>query len=406
MALALAVKGGDPPVKILTVAACPFPTRQGSQVLIRQAAEALAARGNEVIVASYAGGEDVPCSLPIARAPRLPGSDRLRAGPSLAKPLLDASLARTVSRLCAGWKPDVIHAHNVEGAAVALAVARSVPVVYHAHGLLSTELPAYLPASLRALAAGAGRLADRFLPRRAAATIALTDPAREAFLRAGADPASVFAIPPGIAVEEVDPRNAGLARARVCAPREALILYAGNADAYQSIDTLLDAVAALGADARDRVRLVFAIPGPPRDLPAQVVTRGLADRVVFLDASWEETARLLTACDAAVIPRADPYGFPMKLLNALALGAPVVTHPACAHGLTQGVDAILARGAAETAAALGKVIADPGWARRIGAAGRDVARKRHDWALVGGRIEAILAEAARPACARSRAPGQ
>ncbi len=381
-------------MKILTVAACPFPTRQGSQVLIRQGAEALAARGHDVIVTAYAGGEDIPCAVPIARAPRLPGSDRLRAGPSFAKPLLDVSLARTVSRLRQRFRPDVIHAHNIEGAAVAIAVAGGVPVVYHAHGILSAELPAYLPERLPRLlhgaAARAGRLADRMLPRPAAATIALTEPARDALVREGADPARVFVIPPGIAVERVDPWNARRARARVCGADEALVLYAGNPDAYQGIDALLDAVAALVARPGKRARLVLAIPGPARDLPARAAARGIADRVTCLDASWEETARLLAACDVTVIPRGDPHGFPMKLLNALALGAPAIAHPACAPGLTDGVEVMLARDAAETAAALRHAIADPVRARRIGAAGRDAARKRHDPSLQAARVSKVL----------------
>ncbi len=387
-------------MKILTIAACAFPTRQGSQVLIRQAAEALAARGHEVIVTAYAGGEDIPCGVPIARAPRLPGSGRLRAGPSLAKPFLDLSLAGTVRRLCEGFRPDVIHAHNLEGAALALAAGRGAPVVYHAHGLLSAELPSYLPGSLRAAGGAAGRLADRMLPRRAAATITLTDPARERLIGEGADPASVTTIPPGIVVEKVSPLDADRARRRLCGNGESLVLYAGNADAYQGIDDLLDAMAILDPGERNCIRLVFAIPGPARDLPARAAARGLADRAVFLDASWEETARLLSACDVTVIPRSDPHGFPMKLLNALALGAPVISHPACAHGLEDGVSAILAKGAVETGAALRSVLADPARARGIGAAGREAARSGHGWASIAARIEALLGEAA-----RRRSPG-
>jgi len=303
-----------------------------------------------------------------------------------------------VARLGRSLRPGVIHAHNVEGAAVALAASGDVPVVYHAHGVLSAELPSYLPthlsASLRAPAARAGSLADRFLSRRAAATIALTEEARDAFLRHGAGAARVHAIPPGIGVEKVDPVDAWRARAGVCAEDETLVLYAGNADAYQELGTLLDAMRLLDAGARRRARLVFAIPGHARDLPAWSAARGLADRVTFLDASWEETSRLLAACDATVIPRSDPHGYPMKLLNALALGAPVIAHPACARDLEDGEHVILARDARETARALERVMTEPHWARRIGAAGRDAVRGRHDWSIIAPRVEAVLAEAA------------
>jgi hypothetical protein len=144
---------GRPPVKILTVAACAFPTRQGSQVLIRQAAEALAARGHEVIVACYAGGEDIPCGVPIARAPRLPGSDRLRAGPSPAKPLLDAPRSTVSPSGVRRRDPRAQRRGRCGGAAA----ARGVPVVYPRTDPRSGLVP--LPARARWSSRGAWRSA-------------------------------------------------------------------------------------------------------------------------------------------------------------------------------------------------------------------------------------------------------
>lgn len=376
-------------MRILTVAACAFPTRQGSQVFIRQTAEALSAQGHEVLITAYAGGEEIPCGVPIARAPRLPGAGRLRAGPSGAKPWLDAALALKVARTRARFFPDVIHAHNVEGTAVALAAAGGIPVVYHSHGLLEAELPSYLPRWLRALGARAGRVVDRALPARASVTIALTETGRAALIAAGADPERVHVVPPGVAVEEVDRNRARALRDRLCAGGEALVVYAGNADAYQGLDTVLDATARL--DPALRVRLVFALTTGPRHLPAQAARRGLGDRVAFLDAGWEETALLLAACDAAVVPRPDAHGFPMKLLNVLALGAPAVVHAASAHGLCDGQTALLAEDAAGFARALDRLLRDRALARRIGTAGRDHARKAHDPSRMASRLERIFA---------------
>ena len=68
--------------RIALVAACPFPTSQGSQVFIHQLARALAHAGHEVDLVTYGFGET-------AGVP----SHRLRAGPSFEKPLWDALLA-------------------------------------------------------------------------------------------------------------------------------------------------------------------------------------------------------------------------------------------------------------------------------------------------------------------------
>jgi glycosyltransferase involved in cell wall biosynthesis len=383
-------------MRILTIAACPFPTRQGSQVLIRQTAQALAARGHDVRVAAYAGGEPIPCAVPILRSARLPGAGRLAAGPSLARPWLDAALALRVARVTrarSAWRPDVIHAHNAGGAIAALAAAGGVPVVYHAHGLLEAELPSYFGPRPRAAARVLGRRLDRALPRRAAATIALTQPAREALLRAGADPARVHVVPPAIAAGTDDEGAAAAARAareRACPGGEPLIVYAGNPDGYQDIPTLLDAAVLLREGPGKDARIVFALTRDERALSRAIAARGLGPRAAVRVAGWEETAALLRACDAAVVPRSDPHGFPMKLLNALALGAPVVAHAASAHGLEDGVHALLARDAAGFAGGLARVLRDPALALRLRAEGRDHARKAHDPSLAAARLEAIL----------------
>lgn len=379
-------------MRILTVAACPFPTRQGSQLLIRQSAEALSALGHEVRIATYAGGEEIPCRIPVLRGPRLPGARRLRAGPSLAKPALDAAMLGQVIRLLRAFRPQVIHAHNVEGAFVSVLAARTVPVVYHAHALFEEELPGYFPPALAALAERGGAAADRFVLQRVAAVIALTGAARDAFIAREAPAAKVHLIPPGVVVPAID-REAGKAlRARLVRKGEALVVYAGNADAYQGLDTLLDAAALLPV--KRPVRFVFALTGGARDLPRAAAARGLSDQVVFLDASWEETASLLAVCDAAVVPRPGPYGFPMKLLNILALGAPAIVHRASAHGLVDGESALLADDARGFARAISVALTDQPRARAIGEAGRRHARKHHGWDDIAPRIEAVLARAA------------
>ncbi len=379
-------------MRILTVAACAFPTRQGSQLLIRKSAEALSALGHEVRIATYAGGEEIPCRVPVLRGPRLPGADRLRAGPSLAKPVLDAAMLGQVIRLLRTFRPHVIHAHNVEGAFVSVLAAPTLPVVYHAHALLEEELPGYFPRALAALAERGGAAADRFVLRRAAAVIALTDAARDAFIVREVPTPKVHLIPPGVEVPALDREAGEVLRARLVRKGEALVVYAGNADAYQGLDTFLEAAALLAA--KSPVRFVFALPGGARDLPLAAAARGLSERVVFLDASWKETASLLAVCDAAVVPRAGPYGFPMKLLNILALGAPAIVHRASAHGLVDGESALLADDARGFARAISAVLTDQSRARAIGDAGRRHACKHHSWDDIAPRIEAVLAKAA------------
>ena len=81
-------------MRIAMVAACPFPSRQGSQVLIHEMSEALARRGHEVELLTY--GQRCVAGAPRSHLyahraiGRLPGDDASRSGPTLVKPLLDA----------------------------------------------------------------------------------------------------------------------------------------------------------------------------------------------------------------------------------------------------------------------------------------------------------------------------
>ena len=313
-------------------------------------------------------------------------------GPTIKGEPISQDLIERPSHQGQGNRPHVVHAHNVEGAFVSLLAARTLPVVYHAHTLLEEELPGYFPRALAAPAERGGAAADRFVLQRAGAVIALTAAARDAFIAREVPTPKVHLIPPGVVVPAVD-REAGEAlRARLVRKGEALVVYAGNADAYQGLDTLLGAAALLSA--KRPIRFVFALTGGARDLPRAAAARGLSGQVVFLDASWDETASLLAVCDAAVVPRPGPYGFPMKLLNILALGAPAIVHRASAHGLVDGESVLLADDARSFARAISAALTDQPRARAIGEAGRRHARKHHSWDDIAPRIEAVLARAA------------
>ena len=105
------------------VAACPFPSPQGSQVLVRQLCARLVARGHDVELLTYAQGAALQSQgYQHHRIRRLPGDDAARSGPTPVKPMLDALMVGRLGRMLAegGSAPfDVVHGHNDEGALVA-----------------------------------------------------------------------------------------------------------------------------------------------------------------------------------------------------------------------------------------------------------------------------------------------
>ena len=121
-AAALCLPRAGPAPRIALIGAFPFPLPQGSQVLVAQQARALEAAGASVTLICYGSGTGpVPGSLDIVRIPRALSPRRLRAGPSIAKPLADAALVGAYLGAHRRRRFAVALAHNAEAALVGLA---------------------------------------------------------------------------------------------------------------------------------------------------------------------------------------------------------------------------------------------------------------------------------------------
>lgn len=350
-------------MEVLHVGAFPFPTGHGSQLHLRTSVTGLAARGHRVAVACYAAGEGaVPAAVEVLRAPAVPGARFLGSGPHWSRPIQDLGLREVVRRRLGARPPDVIHAHNVEAAIVCRAArGRSgPPIVLDAHTRMAEELPQWFP---RAPGAGTiGAWADGAAARASDAVLVLSEGARSAWRAAGC--ARVDYLPPAIDPSELAGGDAARARRRWDLGDRPWVLYAGNLDPYQDVPDLLAAVRdipALGvlvvspsgvAALCQRAR---ALGLPPERLRAVETTR----RDDLVDA--------LAAATLAAVPRRVCSGFPMKLLNLLSAGLPVVCAPGSARPIA-GVVAV--DGVPAMTAALAALAADPAARAALGAAAR------------------------------------
>src|SRR4051794_16828197 len=96
-------------------------------------------------------------------------------------------------------------------------------------------------------------------------------------------------------------------------------------------------------------------------------------------------------------------GMKNKLLEAMACAAPAVATPSACRGLDvhDGEHLVVAEGDEAIAGAVGRLLADPVLAGRLGDAARRYVVERHDWAEVARRYEALYAEV----IAEARGPG-
>ncbi len=417
--------------RIAMIAACPYPVPQGSQVLLRDTALALRGAGHDVhlVVYGYGVGED-SSGLPIHRCARIPGARKTAAGPSFAKPLLDAALVATLRRVIREQRIDIVHAHNYEGLMAALA-ARTRPIVYHAHNAMADELPHFLPAA--PLARRLGGWLDRTFPRRADHVIAPHQALADYLVSCGCDPSRVPVIPPppGPAPFLRAPQNTPGdhpsrhssvgPRSRVAGPRTSTtdsmalpdnapdtvndrspfegggakrrgmflaaplpILYTGNLDPYQNLTLLRDAMDHVRARVTD-ARLIIATSAPgtgPCSNAEHVPTPDL-----------ESLCRVLAQDAVVVCPRTSWSGYPMKLLNAMAAGRPVVSCQSAAHPISDEHDGLVVpdNDATALAEALLRLLTDPALRASLGANASETIATRHRPETIAAQIESVYA---------------
>lgn len=373
------------PLNILQLAALPFPSHQGSQVYIRGMASGLAAAGHRVWLATYGHGEGTPAEgVHRVAVPTPPGRRSLRSGPTPGKPVLDALLAARVARLLRRHPIDLIHAHHVEApvvARVAMALARRrVPLLYNLHTALGEELPVYLPSAMQALAGRLGDAVDRGLADHVDGAVALSETAAARLTSWGYDP--VLRVPPGIDPDEVKGGDAEAARRRWSLGEGPWVLYTGNTDPYQDLPDLFEAVARMSTGG---LLVVTGSPlAPLRELAARV---GLpAERLRLVSSQdFADTRDALAAATVGALPRTVCAGFPIKLLNLLAAGLPVVAAQGAAQPL-EGVIPVPDHQPVALAGALASVLAEPDMAARLGEGGARAVRSRYAWPVVTRRL--------------------
>jgi glycosyltransferase involved in cell wall biosynthesis len=302
----------------------PFPSPQGTQGAVRAMVEAEHAAGWRPTLLTYRhGAAGPPAPFAHRRLPSSLGDRSLRSGPSLRKVGQDLGLALTL----AVARPPAVVAHHVEAAAAAR-LSGTRRWVFVAHTSLREELPLYLPERWGRLAGAAGGRLDGLLGRSAGAVAAVSPRLARLLEDRLGRPVAVLPIPWAVP-PPLEPGERAEARVGLDVS-DRVVLYAGNLDAYQGLETLLDALAR-----RPTLTGLFATESDPTSLLAEARARGVAAHVWPL-ATEADRRRAHAAADVVCVPRRAPGGLPVKLLDALARGVPVVAVQRASAGLPVG----------------------------------------------------------------------
>ena len=315
------------PLSLAMIAACPFPTRQGTQVAIKHLAQALAERGHDVHLCTYGYGEYEFPEIPHLIHHKTKKIDAgFRSGPHPLRPAADAALGFRAGRVVKAHACDVIHVHNVEGLAIGamLKLQTGRPLVYHAHNTMELELPTYYRNSVAQSFFGMlGRAIDHSMPRVADAVIVFDDYQKEIHESFGIASEKIHVVAPGLDLAELsEAEEKSVARWRDKLGPGKWLLYAGNPDRYQNLELLAESLKRLSSRDPD-IKLLVLTHHSPDDF--SVFEPSLRERIRF--EGFESAADLSAAHRVAslgVCPRAISTGFPIKVINYLAAGLPVV----------------------------------------------------------------------------------
>jgi glycosyltransferase involved in cell wall biosynthesis len=380
------------------VAACPFPVNYGSPGAIRELTAALAEMGIDVHVLTYPHGQEL--SVGKAQLHRVAQNRRYRppaAGPSGEKLYFDFLMLGELCKTVWREKIDIIHAHNYEGALIGLfgKFVTGRPMIYQAVCLMTDELASYRFIRPAFLAKWLGALLDWFVPIFPDHTIAVTQELYDYLAKRGTPERKLSMITSGTDPEmfaEVDPdrfrKKYGLGSVPV-------IMYTGITNGFQRIDYLLRA---FSVALKQVPSAILMIVNPIEDEPDIAAHKALAQELEIANNvrfvgphTLDELPDYLAMATVTVAPRPECPGHPIKLLNYMISGKPIVCFAGGAKGLTHMHDALVVTD--HDWQAMGEAILtflrEPELAKRLGANARENAINNFDWRVISKKVAAV-----------------
>jgi glycosyltransferase involved in cell wall biosynthesis len=287
---------------------------------------------------------------------------------------------RALARSLALSRPDVVVCHSAWAHALFAGVVEraGIPVAFFLHDLV--EGRHWLE-----------RLAARHVPDVVLANSALTaGTARALFPGAPVEVVTlpVPAPPAGGASRDETRRALGVE------PGVPVVVVASRLAPWKGHALLLEALARLPAGRPWACWVVGGPRGPGEGAWLETLrsrAAALGPRVRFLG-ERQDVSALLGAADVHCQPNLSPEPFGLAFAEAMAAGLPVVTtHPGAASGVVDGTCARVVDASADAvAAALGDLLWDTAWQRRLGEAGRTRARALFDVHEQVAALERVL----------------
>jgi glycosyltransferase involved in cell wall biosynthesis len=226
---------------------------------------------------------------------------------------------------------------------------------------------------------------ERLMIRRSRVVIVIC-PSLEETVRAIEPKAQVVLIEnaPGSAEEQATPEGAAAVRASLrLQPDTPLVLYTGTFEAYQGLDLLFAAMAAVRAKRPDaRLLLAGGKPEQVEKARADARSAGIDDVTIFAgERPAGEIPAYLLASDILVSPRSRGTNTPLKIYQYLRSGKPIVATRLLTHTQVLSDDTAILTDASprEFAAGILQAIENPGQSTELGRRARTLAETKYSY---------------------------
>ncbi|WP_322495703.1 glycosyltransferase family 4 protein [Chloroflexus sp.] len=394
------------PYTILMIASTSFFSDYGNHVRILEEIRALQRRGHRIVLVTYHNGDDIP-GITIYRSWDVPWIKRAVVGSSRHKLYLDVGLGWRALRTALRIRPDIIHAHTHEAAAIGLPLQRLLnrPLILDYQGSMTSEMldhgfirrtnPLFVPLA---------RL-ERMLNRTADAVMTSTHNAANLLRRDRSVPEErLFTIADGVDTERFRPYDGSPAwaaqRAELRAqlgipPDRRIVVYIGLLAPYQGTNLLLEVAQQVCQRHPDLHFLIMGHPDPQsyRNLAASL---GIADHVTLPGRIiYRDLHSYLALGEVAVAPKMSLTEGNGKIGNYMAMGLPTVAFDTPVNREILGPYGFYAKlgNAADFAAQLELALTNRELAAERAAGARARAVAELSWERAAIAIEAIYAAA-------------
>ncbi|HLH05352.1 MAG TPA: glycosyltransferase [Bryobacteraceae bacterium] len=168
-------------------------------------------------------------------------------------------------------------------------------------------------------------------------------------------------------------------------PENRSLLFVGSMDYHANVDAVVWFARSVWPEiARRHPQLVFTIAGRR---PGPEIQALASDRIRVTGTVDDIRPYYAQAC-AVIVPVRVGSGTRLKILEAMAMGVPVISTTLGAEGIavTDGQNILLADTESAMSDAVGRILSDPSFAERIAGAARNLVANEYDWQLVGEKL--------------------